>query len=84
MKLFIVLTFIGMMQLSAKTYSQAVKLNLKYSNASLENVMNGIRTQSEYSFFFDDVAVKKISNITLDVKDASIEDVLNACFRTGF
>lgn len=85
MKLFIVLTFIGMMQLSAKTYSQAVKLNLKYSNASLENVMNGIRTQSEYSFFFDDVAVKKISNITLDVKDASIEDVLNACLKdTGF
>ena len=85
MKLFLVLTFVGIMQLSAKTYSQTVKLNLKYSKASLENVMNGIRTQSEYSFFFDDVAVKKIANISLDVTDASIEEVLSACLKgTGF
>lgn len=85
MKLCLIFTFIGMMQISAATYSQDVKLDLKVKNASLENVMNTIRTQSEYSFFFDDVAVKKISNITLDLKGATIEEVLTSCLKgTGF
>ena len=63
-----VFLFVAFLQVSAKTYSQEVKLALKVSNASLEHVMNSIRSQSEFSFFFDDAAVKKISNITLDVQ----------------
>lgn len=85
MKLCLIFTFIGVMHISAATYSQDVKLDLKVKNASLESVMNSIRSQSEYSFFFDDVAVKKISNITLDLKEATIEEVLTACLKgTGF
>ena len=85
MKLCLIFTFIGVMHISAATYSQDVKLDLKVKNASLESVMNSIRTQSEYSFFFDDIAVKKISNITLDLKRASIEEVLTSCLKgTGF
>ena len=64
MKLCFILTFIGILHLSAATYSQDTRLDLKVKNASLESVMNDIRTQSEYSVFFDDIAVKKISNIT--------------------
>lgn len=85
MKLSFLLTFIGILQLSAATYSQNVKLDLKVKNASLESVMTNIRSQSEYSFFFDDVAVKKISNITLNLKGATIEEVLTSCLKnTGF
>lgn len=85
MKLCFLLTFIGIMQISAATYSQETRLDLKVKNASLESVMNNIRTQSEYSFFFDDVAVKKIANITLNLKDATIEEVLTTCLKdTGF
>lgn len=85
MKLCFILTFIGVMHLSAATYSQDTRLDLKVKNASLESVMNNIRTQSEYSFFFDDVAVKKISNITLDLQGATIEEVLTTCLKnTGF
>ena len=58
MKLCFILTFIGIMHLSAATYSQDTRLDLKVKNASLESVMNNIRAQSEYSFFFDDVAVE--------------------------
>ncbi len=80
-----VFLFVAFLQVSAKTYSQEVKLALKVSNASLEHVMNSIRSQSEFSFFFDDAAVKKISNITLDVRDARVEDVLADCLKgTGF
>ena len=81
MKLCFILTFIGILHLSAATYSQDTRLDLKVKNASLESVMNDIRTQSEYSFFFDDIAVKKISNITLDLKGATIEEVLATCLK---
>ena len=79
MKLCFILTFIGIMHLSAATYSQDTRLDLKVKNASLESVMNNIRAQSEYSFFFDDVAVKKISNITLNLQGATLEEVLTTC-----
>lgn len=85
MKLFFILTFIGVMQVSAHTYSQTVRLSLTCSDASLKSVMNDIRAQSEFSFFFDDVAVEKIANISLDLKDATIEEVMSACLKgTGF
>ena len=76
MKLFFILAFIGVMQVSARTYSQTVRLSVTCSDASLKSVMNDIRAQSEYSFFFDDVAVEKIANISLDLKDATIDEVL--------
>ena len=49
MKLCFILTFIGILHLSAATYSQDTRLDLKVKNASLESVMNDIRTQSEYN-----------------------------------
>ena len=73
------------LQVSANTYSQEAKLDLKVNNASLEQVMNNIRRQSEFSFFCDDAAVKNISNITLDVRNARIEEGLATCLKgTGF
>ena len=85
MKLFFILAFIGVMQVSARSYSQTVRLSVTCSDASLKSVMNDIRAQSEYSFFFDDVAVEKIANISLDLKDATIEEVMEACLKgTGF
>ena len=85
LKLLFLFTFAGWLQLSASVYSQETKLNLKVTKASLENVMNNIRSQSQFSFFFDDDAVKKISNITLDVQNASIEEILTTCLaNTGF
>ena len=58
MKLCMLFLCAAFLQVSANTYSQEAKLDLKVNNASLEQVMNNIRRQSEFSFFFDDAAVK--------------------------
>ncbi len=79
--LFILIFFSGFMQLSAAFNIQKTKLSLKVTNASLEYVMNAICSQSQFSFFFDDAAVKKISNITLNVKDISIEEIMTLCLE---
>ena len=63
MKLFFILAFIGVMQVSARSYSQTVRLSVTCSDASLKSVMNDIRAQSEYSFFFDDIIFNKIIDI---------------------
>lgn len=85
MKLCMLLLCATFLQVSARTYSQEARLDLKVNNASLEQVMNNIRRQSEFSFFFDDAAVKNISNITLDVRNVCIEEVLTSCLKgTGF
>lgn len=85
LKLLFLFIFAGWLQLSASVYSQETKLNLKVTKASLESIMNNIRSQSQFSFFFDDDAVKKISNITLDVQNASVEEILTTCLvNTGF
>jgi len=55
------------------------------NNATLENVMNTIRSKSEFSFFFDDAAVSKIANINIDVRNADIREILTTCLKdTGF
>ena len=77
MKLCMLFLCAAFLQVSANTYSQEAKLDLKVNNASLEQVMNNIRRQSEFSFFFDDAAVKNISNITLDVRNARIVEALD-------
>lgn len=62
-----------------------MKLDLDLKNVTIEKVMNVIRGQSEFSFFFDDDAVNKISDITLNVKDATVEEVMSHCLEgTGF
>lgn len=83
MRLCLFLVFVGTLTVHAETYSQS--FDLKVNNASLEEVMNVIRSKTEYSFFFDDDAVSKISNITLDLRNATVEDMMLRCLDgTGF
>ena len=85
MKLSIFFTCFSVLQSVASVYSQQVKLDLDLKNVTIEKVMNVIRGQSEFSFFFDDDAVNKISDITLNVKDATVEEVMSHCLEgTGF
>lgn len=66
------------LQISANGYSQKVTISQK--NASLEKVFRAIKKQTGYAFFFDESWMSKASNITLDVKDASLNKVLDICF----
>lgn len=85
MKLCILLLCVSVLQVSADTYAQNVKLDLKLKDVSIEKVMTSIRGQSEFSFFYDDAAVDKIANITLDLSNATVEEVMYACLKgTGF
>lgn len=75
MKLTAILLFLALMQASAKGYSQ---ITLKEKNAPLEKVLESIKRQTGYVFFYDNNDVRQ-TRISIEVSNASIESVLKAC-----
>jgi len=78
MKLVTFVFFIGLMQATAAGYAQ--KINLSEKDTSLKTVLLEIKKQSGYLFFYnaEDLNQRKIS---INVKNASIEEALKACLQ---
>jgi len=79
MKLTIVLMIAAMMQVSAATFAQ--KVTLHKSNATLESIFTDIRNQTGYDFLGDAKLIRQANPVTIDVKDAPLQDVLDQCFQ---
>jgi TonB-linked SusC/RagA family outer membrane protein len=78
MKLSVLLILIANLQLSARGYSQ---ITLSEKNAPLEKVFKAIENQSGYVFFYDYAWLKEAKTVNLKVKNASLTEVLEACFK---
>lgn len=77
MRLTIIILIAMVMQVSASSFGQSITLNTK--NAPLGKIIREIRSQSGYDFFYDKELIKNAGPITINVKNASIEDVLQQC-----
>lgn len=62
-------------------YAQNVKLDFNLTGVSLEEVIWKMKTQTEFEFFYVSDDVKKIQNISIAVKNASPEEVLDHCLK---
>jgi len=63
----------------ARGFSQQVTLNEK--NAPLQKIFREIHRQTGYEFFYNDDLLQQAGRVTVQMKDASLEDVLNFCFK---
>ncbi|WP_315822284.1 STN domain-containing protein [Paraflavitalea speifideaquila] len=79
MKLTAVLLLATFLQVSAKSIGQTISISQK--NTSLEKVFKEIHRKTGYQFFYQDELLKQAKKFSIDVKDASIEQVLEICFR---
>lgn len=77
MRLTTVFLLAVIMQVSAGTFAQSITLRTK--NASLSNIMIEIHKQSGYDFFYNKELISNTPLVTINVKNASIEEVLNQC-----
>ncbi|HEY0273925.1 MAG TPA: carboxypeptidase-like regulatory domain-containing protein, partial [Chitinophaga sp.] len=77
MRLTAILTLVFTLNLSAKTFSQSI--TLKARHISLYEVFNHISRQTGYEFVYDAQLVKRATPVNIDVKQATIADVLNNC-----
>ena len=80
-KTLFILFFVGLLQVSAASYAQKTTLNLKMTNASIIDVFEKIESQSEFRFFYDNSQVDLKQNVSIDMTDRKIEDVLNDLFK---
>jgi len=70
----IIATFL---QVSASSFAQ---ISLREENASLEQVIQKIRRQTGYDFFYNAAAIKRAKPITVSLNNVSLNQALEACF----
>lgn len=78
MRLSYLLCLCSFMQVSAASIAQ--KISLDKDNASLKETLFDIRHQSGYSIFYDADLISNAKNISIHIKNASLNEVLKVCF----
>jgi TonB-linked SusC/RagA family outer membrane protein len=80
MKLIIILLTVAALQVSAKGHSQGITLSLK--DVSLKTAFVQIRKAApNFDFFYDESWLKDANKVSIDVKNASLNEVLEQCFK---
>lgn len=79
MKLTMVLLIAACIHVSATGFGQKVSISGK--DLPLEKVFSIIKKQTGYVFFYDYSIFQGVKNVSLDLKNAEVEDVLRACFQ---
>lgn len=77
MKLSLILVMVTFLQISASpTFSQN-RLSLQLNSVRLGKLLNILEKKTDYTFMYNYAYIKKHNKIDLDIKDASITDILN-------
>jgi TonB-linked SusC/RagA family outer membrane protein len=79
MKMTTIVLLISVMTVSASTFAQ--KISIKEKNVSLDKVLKKIRQQSGYDFVYSDDILVLTTPVTVDLKDASIDDALKQSLK---
>jgi TonB-linked SusC/RagA family outer membrane protein len=79
MKLTTIFLLVSLCEVSASVYSQ--NITLKQKNASMDVIFKSIEKQSKYVFLYDNLELQNAQKVSIDVKNVSIEQVLDVCFK---
>ncbi|MGV8091410.1 MAG: TonB-dependent receptor [Mangrovibacterium sp.] len=71
---------VGLLQVSAGTFSQTVKLNLKMENVTILQVFEQIEKQTHYRFFYDSDLGDLSRRTSVESLDKLLAEVLNELF----
>jgi TonB-linked SusC/RagA family outer membrane protein len=79
-KLTMFLLLLGLLQVSAESYSQTAKLRIKMENVPIVEVFDEIERISQFRFFYDNDLVDLSENVSVDAEGESIADILDKVF----
>nr|WP_067054250.1 SusC/RagA family TonB-linked outer membrane protein [Mucilaginibacter sp. L294] len=79
MRLIILLTLLSCLKVTANVYAQQISINVK--DAPIEKVLDEIKKQSGYSLIAEDHLLDNIHNVTLTLKNATVQKALEQCFK---
>lgn len=83
MKLTVLFFFLGLMALSASTYSQITRLSLDLKEATLLEVFEKIEAQSEFVFIYKSGTVDLNRKVSLKTEDATVDVILNEALKNS-
>ncbi len=78
MKLTTILIFLAIFSVAAEGFSQGGTISLKMENASLKEVFQVLKSNSDYTFVYSEAMVEDVEIESLDLENASFENILNA------
>ena len=78
MKFSFLFLFTVLIHVNAENYAQTISLSVK--NENLKNVLNEIKKQSGYQFFFNESMLRKTNLVTIDAKNETLKNILELCF----
>ncbi len=67
--------------LNASANGFAQKVSVSEKNASIERIFKEIKKQTGYTFVYTEALLKKAKKVTLNLNNASLEQVLDVCFQ---
>lgn len=79
MKLTTLMLFFFCMHLNAAVFSQQISLSEKQVN--LETLFSKIEQQTKYNFFYTGEVLKNLPKVSVDIQNASIQEVLDRCLK---
>lgn len=79
MRLTMLLIFLGLIQVSASTYSQNTRLDIRMENATLKEIFDVIKKQSEFTFVYNVDDVEKLGRRTCNFSHSTVEEILEYC-----
>jgi len=79
MKLIVILLTAAIVQVSASSYAQNV--TLKQRNAKLTSILDQIRKQTGYDFFYSQAIMENAKTVDIDLNKVNIEKALEVCFK---
>lgn len=66
---------------AATSYSQSTRLSLEIKNESIQNVLEEIESQSDFSFFYDTKQINTSKRVSIKSSEKDIFAVLDDLFR---
>ncbi len=79
MRLTIVILIVCFMQVSASSLAQ--RITLSKSNVPLKSIFKELKAQTGYNFFYTDNLLKNSSDVSINVKNSELADVLELIFE---
>lgn len=79
MKFFAFFMLVACLHANANGYAQ--KISVSGKNSSIKDVFRSIEKQTDYQFFYNERLLRQAGKINIELRDASVEQVLEACFR---
>jgi len=81
MKLTAILFFLAMFSVAAEGLGQGGAISMKMEGATLKEIFQELKLQSEYTFVYSEQSVSGIKVDFLDVKNANLDQVLSECLK---